>query len=147
MNKQEIIKFTDARTIIMLGTIDNAGTPVIRALINIRNKNIAPHLTEHFKKDDRLLFITNTSSDKIGQVRKNPAASLYCFDDAFNGLLLTGHIKEITDDETKNALWDDSWKMYYPDGKDGGDFSILEFTPENYKFYKEFNVNKGSIKW
>ncbi|MCL2748702.1 MAG: pyridoxamine 5'-phosphate oxidase family protein [Alphaproteobacteria bacterium] len=147
MTKQEIIKFIDARTIVMLSTIDNTGTPVMRALINIRNGNIAPHLVPLFKKDDRLLFITNTSSDKIGQIRKNPAASIYCYDDSFNGLLLTGHVKEIIDDATKDALWDDSWKMYYPDGKDGGDFSILEFTPEDYKFYKEFSVKKGSIKW
>jgi len=147
MNKQDIIKFMDARTIVMLGTIDKSDTPVMRALINIRNAAIAPHLTEHFKKDERLLFITNTSSDKIAQIRANPAASLYCYDDSFNGLLLTGHVREITDTATKDALWDDSWKMYYPDGKDGGDFSILEFTPENYKFYKEFSVKKGPIKW
>ena len=145
MTKKEILKFTDGRTIIMLGTINSTGAPEIRALINIRHPEIAPHLTEYFRRDDRLLFITNTGSDKIRQIRANPVASLYCFDDAFNGLLLTGRVAELTDTATRNALWDDSWKMYYPDGRDGGDFSVLEFTPESYKFYHGFNVKKGKI--
>ena len=145
MTKKDFIKFIDARMVVMLGTANLNGTPVIRALINIRNSAIAPHLVGYFKKDDRLLFITNTCSDKIAQIRKNPAASLYCYDDGFNGLLLTGRVAEVTDTATKDALWDDSWKMYYPDGKDGGDFSVLEFTPENYELYKELDVEKGTI--
>ena len=145
MTKNEIIKFTDGRTIVMLGTINSAGVPEIRGLINIRHHKIAPHLTEYFKRDDRLLFITNTSSEKIGQIRANPNASLYCFDDAYNGLLLMGRVAEVTDAETRNTLWDDTWKIYYPDGRDGGDFSVLEFVPESYKSYHEFNVKKGGI--
>lgn len=146
MNKSEIIKFMDARTIIMLGTVDVAGAPAVRALINIRNASIAPHLAEYFKKNDRLLFITNTSSEKISQIRANPAASLYCYDDQFNGLMLTGRVAELDDGgRTADEIWDDSWKMYYPAGKDGGDFSILEFTPESYKFYSGFNVKKGTL--
>ena len=145
MTKKEIVKFIDGRTIIMLGTLD-CGTPAQRALINIRNENIAPHLKSYFADSDRLLLITNTSSDKIGQIRTNPSASLYCYDDSFNGLMLAGTVREVLDTATRDVLWDDSWKMYYPDGKDGGDFSVLEFMPESYKFYKEFNVSKGRIE-
>ncbi|MCL1785741.1 MAG: pyridoxamine 5'-phosphate oxidase family protein [Alphaproteobacteria bacterium] len=144
MTKSDAIKFMDGRHVVMLATL-NDGAPDMRALINIRNGAIAPHLSDYFKGDDRLLFITNTSSNKIGQIRANSRAAVYGYDDAFNGLTLSGTVHEITDSETKDALWDDSWKMYYPDGKDGGDFSVLEFIPENYKFYKEFKVEKGGF--
>jgi general stress protein 26 len=134
MTKSEILSFIDAQTILTLTTMNNA-QPETRALINIRNKNIAPHLTKYFKDSDKMFFITNTHTDKISQIRKNSVANVYAYDNNFSGLLLTGDIKEITDKDIISALWDDSWKMYYPDGKDGGDFSLLEFIPKNFKHY------------
>ncbi|MCL2338403.1 MAG: pyridoxamine 5'-phosphate oxidase family protein [Proteobacteria bacterium] len=154
MNKSEILKFLDAQAIVILTTMNHpspdglrvaGGTqPETRALINIRNATIAPHLTAYFKKHDRILLITNTHTDKIKQIRKNPTAALYTFDDKWSGMLLTGRAIEITDAETINALWDDSWKMYYPDGRDGGDFSVIEFVPENFKSYSGANFEKKS---
>ena len=145
MKLSEILKFMDAQTILTLTTM-NGSQPETRALINIRNTNIAPHLTPYFKKHDRILLITNTHTDKLKQIRANPTAALYAYDDKWSGMLLTGRAVEITDSETKNALWDDSWKMYYPDGRDGGDFSIIEFIPENFKSYSGENFGKQSGK-
>ncbi|MDR2412680.1 MAG: pyridoxamine 5'-phosphate oxidase family protein [Rickettsiales bacterium] len=146
MKISEILTFFDKQAAIMLGTLNEVGAPEIRALINIRNKDVAPHLTDFFKRNERLLLITNTHSDKIGQIRANSSAALYAFDQQFNGLLLTGKVLEIADNAVKDALWDDSWKMYYPAGKDGGDFSVLEFIPSEYKSYVDFNVNKGQVR-
>jgi general stress protein 26 len=99
----------------------------------------------YFKANRRFLITTNTSSEKIAQIRSDTSASLYAYDQAFNGLLLLGRVAEATDTETKDALWDDSWKLYYPGGKDGGDFSVLEFSPETYKSYSNFSVKKGKV--
>jgi len=147
MTKTEILSFLDNRPFVILTTM-NGEIPESRALVNIRNQAIAPHLTEYFKNTDRILFMTNTHTDKIEQIRENPIASLYMYNDEFGGLLLTGRITEITDSATINAIWDDSWKMYYPDGRDGGDFSVLEFFPENYKTYSgvNFKKTKGRVK-
>ena len=146
MTYPEILAFVDGRPIIILTTM-NGAMPESRAMINIRNKNIAPHLVSYFAEHDRILFITNTHTDKIGQIRANPTASVYLYDDGFSGMLLSGRIVEVNDAGTRDALWDDSWKMYYPDGRDGGDFSILEFIPESYKTYsgQNFEKTKGKI--
>jgi general stress protein 26 len=145
--KSKILSFIDAQHILMLTTM-NGEQPETRALINIRNKNVAPHLAKYFKDNDRILFITNTHTDKIEQIRKNKIANVYAYDDNFSGLLLIGEIKEITNKDTTNALWDDSWKMYYPDGRDGGDFSVLEFMPKQYKSYNGngFAKTSGTIQ-
>jgi general stress protein 26 len=147
MNKSEVLKFIDQLPILILTTM-NGNQPETRALINIRNIGIAPHLTGFFNKNDRILFITNTHTDKIEQIRKNPIAALYSHSNDFSGLLLIGKIHEITDKETIDVLWDDSWAHYYPDGKDGGDFSVIEFMPENFKSYsgKDFSKKSGNIK-
>ena len=147
MKKSELLSFIDAQPILILTTM-NGTQPETRAMINIRNANIAPHLTEYFRKYARILFITNTHTDKIKQIRKNLVAALYAYNNEWAGLLLTGKIREVNDEETINALWDDSWKMYYPDGRDGGDFSVLEFLPENFKSYSgaDFSKKAGKIE-
>jgi general stress protein 26 len=143
MNTADFFAFFDKQPIIILGTNGENKTPETRAVINIRNPQIAPHLSDYFKTNRRFLIITNTFSEKIAQLRSDATASLYAYDQDFKGLLLLGSVTEVTDTETKDALWDDSWKLYYPDGKDGGDFSVLEFFPETYKSYSNFTVEKG----
>jgi general stress protein 26 len=134
MTKSEILSFIDSRPILTLTTM-NGARPETRALINIRNADIAPHLVRYFKHSDRIFFITNTHTDKIQQVRANGIANVYAFDDNFSGLLLMGTVNEVRDADIINTLWDDSWKIYYPDGRDGGDFSLLEFIPGQFKHY------------
>jgi general stress protein 26 len=145
MDGADIFAFFDKRPIIILSTNGENKTPETRAVINIRNPQVAPHLSDYFKVNRRFLIITNTSSEKIAQIRSDTSASLYAYDQEFNGLLLLGKVAEVVEAETKDALWDDSWKLYYPDGKDGGDFSVLEFSPESYKSYANFTVKKGKV--
>jgi general stress protein 26 len=151
MTLADVLNFIDAQPILLLTTVNHPSprlraasgpVPETRAMINIRNGGIAPHLAAYFKTNERILFITNTHTDKIKQIRANGTAAVYAYSANFSGLLLTGKIREIIDPETRDALWDDSWKMYYPDGKDGGDFSILEFFPEEFKSYNGENFEK-----
>jgi general stress protein 26 len=148
MKKSEVLAFLDKQNDFILNTINLEGVPESRALINIRNPRIAPHLKEFFKNDGRIFIITNTHSDKIPQIRKNNAASVYLFDQQYNGLLLLGKVREVLDVKTKHTLWDDSWKSYYPGGKDDKDFSVLEFVPESFKSYSgsDFAKEKGKIQ-
>lgn len=145
MKKSKAFDFIDKQPIIQLATLGLDGTPQVRSLINIRNPKVAPHLIPYFEQNDRLLMITNTHTDKIVQIRANNRASLYAFDNKFDGLLLIGTVTEVLDNETKGAIWDDSFIQYYPHGRDGGDFSVLEFMPRNYKAYANLVVEDGPI--
>lgn len=134
---------------LQLSTVNPDGAPETRAMINIHNKQIAPHLEGVFADTPagEIYFITNTSSDKMKQIAKNNKASVYMYDaQTYEGLLLMGTVSEIKDQKIKDSFWHDSWKIYYPDGKDGGDFSILKFSGKDYKFYTgDFKVKKGTL--
>ena len=79
---------------------------------------------------------TNTSSRKVAQVRRDSRACLYFSDNAkFEGFTLNGRLVEVLDRPIKSALWMKSWEMYYPGGLDGGDFTVLGFTPERGRYY------------
>ncbi|MDR1337929.1 MAG: pyridoxamine 5'-phosphate oxidase family protein [Rickettsiales bacterium] len=147
MTKKEALRFFDNQPIVILSTIGPDGTPQTRALVNVRNKNISPNLIEYFKKTDRIFLMTNTHTDKIREMHVNPAASIYMYDNEFNGMLLTGAVAEITDDKIKDAIWDDSLTHYYPSGRRGGDFSVIEFVPKTFKTYNgaDFHKEQGDV--
>ncbi|MDR0734785.1 MAG: pyridoxamine 5'-phosphate oxidase family protein [Elusimicrobiota bacterium] len=147
--KQKLQKLLSQNSFVELCTVNPAGMPETRAMINLRNKEIAPHLQGFFAEQplNEIYFITNTSSAKIAHLAKNNKASVYlCDARTFEGILLLGDAGEVKDAAVKDAFWDDSWKMYYPAGKDGGDYSVLKFTARRYKFYNgQFKVKSGDI--
>jgi len=152
MKKSEILDkikaFKKTSQIVCLSTLNLEKFPETRAMLNINNTEAFPHLKGAIKENDpAVYFTTNTSSPKIKQIAKNRKASVYFSDNLnFEGLLLIGAVKEIKEAKTKELFWTDGWKIYYPKGKDGGDYSILKFVPESYKFYCGFKVIKGKIK-
>lgn len=148
MNKKETLNFIKKYHSFILSTINDNGFPESRAVINIANPEIAPHLTCFYEKNDKIYITTNTSSSKVKQIYDNPLSSVYMFDnDSFVGLLLIGEALEIKDEKTKRELWDDSWEMYYKGGFNGGDYTIIEFVPQYFKAYKNFSLEEGDIDW
>jgi general stress protein 26 len=147
--KEKLEQLLAKEAAIQLSTVNGEGIPETRAMINLHNKEIAPHLQSFFTQvpAGEIYFITNTASAKMAQIAKNNKASVYIYDrKTFEGLLLLGKITEVRDQKIKDTFWHDSWKIYYPAGKDGGDFSVLKFTGKNYKFYTgNFKVEKGSL--
>jgi len=148
MIKKEITKLFPLLPFIELCTVGEDGTPEARAMLNLRNAEICPHLKGKFKEGDNIFyFTTNASSSKMKQIEKNKKASVYMTEPkTFEGVLLLGVIEEEKDKKTKDGFWHDNWKMYYPAGKDGGDYCILRFTPKSYKYYDgKFNVQTGAV--
>jgi general stress protein 26 len=116
-----------------LTTVDAMGYPRTRAMLNLRNKRqwgaLAPAFEGH-EEDLLLYFTTNTSSLKIGQIKANPRVSVYfCDPGQFHGLMLGGDIEIVTDQNLKRGIWQDSWTVYYPLGRDDPDYTILRLAP------------------
>jgi general stress protein 26 len=135
----ELIKHSSA---VFLTTIDTEGFPSTRAMLNLRNPKQFPELVpfmEKFEDGFTLFFTTNTSSIKIKQIMHNPKVSVYyCDTKTWHGLMCQGNIEIVTDKSIKHAMWLDSWKMYYPEGKDSEDYAILKLEPSYIKTYYKF---------
>ncbi|MHA1960880.1 MAG: pyridoxamine 5'-phosphate oxidase family protein [Candidatus Thorarchaeota archaeon] len=118
---------------VFLTTVDPTGQPQTRAMFNLKNKERFPKLVPLFENHDNkllVIFSTNTSSSKIGDLAKNSAVSVYyCIPDEWRGLMLGGQIEIVTDLEMKKALWHDGWEKYYPKGHDDPDHTVLRLEP------------------
>jgi len=130
-------------------TIDHNDFPQTRAMLNLRRKGQFPGLTTLFDKhqEDFLpYFTTNTSSPKIDQIKKNPKVSVYyCKPDEWRGLMLGGEIKIITDKDVKEAIWQEGWEMYYPNGIHDPDYTILCLRPIVAKYYHQLKFAQFSF--
>jgi len=140
----ELIKKADAA---YLTTIDSDGFPSTRAMLNLKNGRQFPKLVGFMAKYDdlTLFFTTNTSSTKIQQIMNNPKVSVYyCDAETYHGFMCQGKIEIVEDKSIKHAIWLDEWEMYYPDGKDSEDYTILRLEPTYIKRY--FNLQQSDLK-
>jgi general stress protein 26 len=131
----------------ILTTIDGAGWPSTRAMLNLRNMTTYPDLIQVFaphQRDCRVYFTTNTASEKVCQIAQNGKASVYyCNPSEWRGLMLGGTISVISDKALKEQIWQKDWTMYYPGGRQDPDYSILCLTPGIAKYYEYLD----SISW
>ena len=120
-------------------TVDARGRPQTRAMFNLRNATQFPALASFFAKDGErfaTFFTTNTSSPKIGELRANPAVSVYfCLPQEFLGLMLGGDTEIETDSTIKKTIWQPGWETYYPGGPDDPDHTVLRLVPSEAKLY------------
>jgi Uncharacterized stress protein (general stress protein 26) len=109
----------------VLGTVDGYGIPQLKAMI----KTYANDIKEFW-------FCTNTSSRRVEQIKKNPNASLYFYDEkTFEGLLLTGKAEVSYDDSKRQEFWNDGMKIYYPLGCSDPDYALIKFTASKGNYY------------
>jgi general stress protein 26 len=145
MEKEEIIQtgleLIESSKVAYLTTVDRDGLPQTRAVFNLKCKDMFPLLMSLFREQDNnfvLYFTTNTSSEKIAQIKGNKRVCVYfCQPEEIHGVMLSGEIEIVNDSQFKNALWQDGWERFYPAGPGDPDYSILQFKPAKIKgWYK-----------
>ena len=126
-----------------LTTIDKNGFPSTRGMLNLKNSKQFPKLVDfmsQFDNDLTLFFTTNTSSTKVSQIMNNAKVSVYyCDSKSWHGFMCQGEIEIVNDTSIKHSIWLDEWKMYYPDGIDSEDYTILKLKPNYIKSYYQFH--------
>lgn len=132
----------------VLTTLNARRQPDTCAMMNLRNTRQYPALVAFFEDDSPATFLTtNTSSAKIRHIQNNPTASIYYFvPDTIEGVTLIGALRPVSDKAVLNGLWQEDWAAAYPGGRDGGDYSILQFIPETLKFY-DGNFGKHALRF
>ncbi len=140
--KQECLKLMETADAAYLSTVGGDGFPHTRVMGNLRNAEQNPGLVEFFKEhsEDLLVYLpTSASSTKVEQIKANPKVSVYfSVPSEVTGLMLAGTIEIVSDASLKKEIWQEGWEMYWPDGVDGAEFTVLRLLPEWAKgWYKE----------
>lgn len=95
--KQHIIEFIQKQKTIFIGSVDEEGFPNIKAMFTPRKI-----------EGNCFYFSTNTSSMRTQQFIRNPKASIYSYNRGrfkFEGIMLTGTMEVLQDDDIKREIW------------------------------------------
>ena len=122
---QKALALANAAQIAMLGTNGDDGYPNIKAMIKMENEGLKT-----------IWFSTNTSSKRIGQLKRDGKACVYFVDfENWMGLMLVGEIEILQDSDARERLWREGFERYYPQGVNDPDYSVLRFTAEWGNYY------------
>jgi len=126
----------DKAGVSLIGSVDEAGFPNIKAMLPPRKREGIKHL----------YFTTNTSSLRVKQYADNPQACIYFFDRRFfRGVMLRGTMEVLQDSATKEAIWQAGDEMYYPLGVTDPDYCVLRFTAQDGRYYSDFKSKNFEV--
>ncbi len=132
MNEAEVraaaLELVERSRIAFLGTIGGEGGPEIKAVECADHDGL-----------EAIWISTNTSSEHVGQLEKDPRASVYfAYHDSipWQGLLLSGRVEIRRDSEARERLWEDGWEKFYPKGVTDPDYTVLRFVPSWGKYWQ-----------
>ena len=142
----ECLALLEKTAFVDLTTIDAAGYPSSRAMMNLRNNPALAAIHAEAANPLTIYFSCNTSSAKMRDIAANPKAAVYFYDAVnFKGYLLQGNLENITDSAFKKRMWQPGWEMYYPGGCEDADYAVLKFTPLKTKAYGNFAVTEENL--
>jgi len=81
--------------------------------------------------EDMVVWLgTNPVTRKVAEVRKDPRATLCCFDPAGQGYVtLIGKADIVTEPAEKAKRWKDDWLAFYKDKYRGDDYVLIRVRP------------------
>lgn len=126
----------DKSAVAYLSYIDQDGCPVCKAML-------APRKREGSKV---FYFTTNTSSNKIKCLRKNPKASVYFVDRRFfRAVSLCGFAEVLETKKAREMIWREGDEQYYPLGVTDPDYCVLKFTAAKGRRYAGYHSDDFAL--
>ena len=138
MDLNQIEKFIDSRKVSFICSVGEEGFPAVKAMLKPRARS---GLRAFY-------FSTNTSSMRVRHFRENPKASVYFYRKGlvkYTGVLLTGTMEVLTDQETKNRIWKKGDTLFYKGGVTDPDYCVLKFTAEKGRYYCDLKTENFDL--
>ncbi len=135
--KEQIYEFIREQKTAFVASVDEEGCPNMKAMF-------APRKIE----GDCFYFTTNTSSMRAQQFMKNPKASIYFYRRGrfrYEGVMLSGIMEVLQDEEIKKEIWRTGDSMYYKQGAADPDYCVLKFTALKGRRYCDLKTENFSL--
>ncbi len=102
-----------------------------------------PMATQAVDKNGAIWFFSNRASNKNRQLMENATVYLMYIDhDKQQYLSLTGFANIITDDEKVKELWAPGVEVWFPEGENDPDLTLIKVMPEEGHYW---DLKKGRL--
>lgn len=139
MELSKIEKFINKQKVSFICSIDEENYPNVKAMLRPRKR----------KGIKEFYFSTNISSMRVKQYKNNPNASIYFYHKGlikYVGIMLKGKMEVLTDQDTKNMIWEKGDTIFYKKGVTDPDYCVLKFTAKSGRYYCDFKTEDFDIK-
>ncbi len=136
--REYMMEFIKKRKVSFVASVDEAGFPNIKAMFVPRRM-----------EGNSFYFSTNTSAMRSQQFIKNPKASIYFYSKGrfkYEGVMLTGTMEVLQDDETKKEIWRTGDTVFYKQGVTDPDYCVLKFTAIKGRYYCDLKTESFDME-
>ena len=136
--KEYMIEFIQKQKVAFIASVDEEGFPNMKAMF-------APRKID----GNCFYFSTNTSSMRSQQFMQNPKASIYFYNKGrfkYEGIMLTGTMEVLQDNEIKEEIWCAGDTMYYKQGVTDPDYCVLKFTAIRGRYYCNLKTESFQVE-
>ncbi len=137
-SKTKLMEFISKQKVTFIASVSEDGFPTIKAMFAPRKID-----GNHF------YFSTNTSSMRAQQFMKNPKASIYFYNKGrfrYEGVMLTGTMEVLQDNETKKEIWQTGDTIFYKQGVTDPDYCVLRFTAIKGRHYSDLKTEDFTME-
>ncbi len=138
MDIEKIRGFIRRQKVAFICSVDGEGFPNVKAMLRPRKIDGLKYF----------YFSTNTSSMRVKQYLNDPKASIYFYHKGlikYVGVMLTGTMEVLTDQESKNMIWKKGDKLFYKKGVTDPDYCVLKFTATKGRYYCDLKTESFDI--
>lgn len=89
-------------------------------------------------------FVSSINSPKIAAIAANPAVTL-TFQSTSQFASLSGRATIVRDKPMIDDLWQEAWKLWFPEGKDDPSICLIHFMPEDGEYWN--NAGAQGLKY
>lgn len=82
--------------------------------------------------DMKVWMATNPKTRKVHELYRDSRATLAYYDHKGTGYVaLIGQARLVNDPNERRRRWKEHWRLFYPEGAEGNDYILIEFTPSH----------------
>ncbi|HLT36065.1 MAG TPA: pyridoxamine 5'-phosphate oxidase family protein [Enhygromyxa sp.] len=85
---------------------------------------------------DDLWFVTGVNAEKLAEIRANPAVAV-TMADGKRFVSISAEARVVTDPAKIESLWQESWKLWFPDGPRAGGIALIQALPQRAEYWDQ----------
>jgi general stress protein 26 len=89
---------------------------------------------------DDLWFVTGLESEKIAEIRNDSRVAV-TLADGTRFLAICGEARAVVDEAQIEAMWQESWRLWFPNGPKGGGIALIRVLPTRAEYWDQLFPN------
>jgi general stress protein 26 len=117
--------------------LEDAGTVMLMTRTHgTSDLHVRPMASVRVDDDGTMYLITSVKTTKVAEIQADPRVDVV-FQSKTRFATVSGTARVHTDRALVNQLWSESWKIWFPEGKDDPDIVILVINPDRGEYWDQ----------